>query len=84
MTAPIVILVVEDDQSIQNLIKEALNEGGFEPAVASSGEEALAALNGPTAHRMLVLDVKLGRMASVDGMLPGVREQRCPACRYLM
>jgi DNA-binding response OmpR family regulator len=34
------ILVVEDDQTIQSIVPEALSDGGFEPAIASSGEEA--------------------------------------------
>jgi PleD family two-component response regulator len=38
------IMVVEDDQQIQRIIEEALSDGGFEPAIASSGEEALALL----------------------------------------
>jgi DNA-binding response OmpR family regulator len=58
---PIVILVAEDDQSIQSIIEETLSDGGFEPEIASSGEEALTALSGPTAYRMLILDIKLGR-----------------------
>jgi DNA-binding response OmpR family regulator len=57
----IVILVVEDDQAIQSVVEEALTDGGFEPAIASSGEEALTALNGPTKYRMLILDIKLGK-----------------------
>lgn len=61
MEESIVILVVEDDPSIQSIVKEALSDGGFDPAIASSGEEALAALNGPTKYRMLVLDIKLGK-----------------------
>ncbi len=36
----LLILVVEDDQSIQSIVEEALSDGGFEPAIASSGEEA--------------------------------------------
>lgn len=61
MEESIVILVVEDDPSIQSIVEEALSDGGFDPAIASSGEEALAALNGPTKYRMLVLDIKLGK-----------------------
>ena len=33
------IMVVEDDQQIQRIVEEALRDGGFEPAIASSGEE---------------------------------------------
>jgi CheY-like chemotaxis protein len=56
----LVILVVEDDQSIQSIVEEALNDGGFEPAIASSGEEALTLLSG-SKYRVLVIDIKLGK-----------------------
>jgi DNA-binding response OmpR family regulator len=58
------IMVVEDDQQIQRIVEEALSDGGFEPAIASSGEEALALLSGPeskNAYRALVIDIKLGK-----------------------
>ena len=38
------ILVVEDDQAIQSIVEEALSDGGFDSAIASSGEEALTLL----------------------------------------
>jgi uncharacterized protein YfaS (alpha-2-macroglobulin family) len=34
-----VILVVEDDQLVQTMVEVALSDGGFEPAIAASGEE---------------------------------------------
>jgi DNA-binding response OmpR family regulator len=62
MDTSLAILVVEDDQSIQSIVEEALSDGGFEPAIASSGEEALTALRGTgSKYRMLVLDIKLGK-----------------------
>jgi DNA-binding response OmpR family regulator len=62
MVESLAILVVEDDQSIQSIVEEALSDGGFEPAIASTGEEALTALRGTgSSYRMLVLDIKLGR-----------------------
>jgi len=59
-----VILVVEDEEPIQSLVEEALSEGGFEPAVASSGEEAVTLLKGHKGkYRALVTDISLrGRM----------------------
>jgi DNA-binding response OmpR family regulator len=36
-----VVLIIEDDQSIQSIVEDALSEGGFESAVAASGEEAV-------------------------------------------
>jgi DNA-binding response OmpR family regulator len=40
------ILVVEDDEQIQTIVEDALTEGGFESAVAPSGEEAVTLLRG--------------------------------------
>jgi DNA-binding response OmpR family regulator len=59
-----VILVVEDDQPLQVIIEDALTEGGFEPAIAASGEEAVTLLKGrKTKYRALVTDISLlGRM----------------------
>ena len=54
------VMVIEDDQSIQSVVEEALSDGGFEPVIASSGEEALALLSGSN-YRALVIDIKLGK-----------------------
>jgi DNA-binding response OmpR family regulator len=53
------VLVVEDDQSIQSLVEEALADGGFESSIASSGEGALSLLR-QGKYDVLVLDIKLG------------------------
>jgi CheY-like chemotaxis protein len=59
-----VILVVEDEPLIQSLVDEALADGGFEPAVTSSGEEAVTLLKGHKGkYRALVTDINLqGKM----------------------
>jgi DNA-binding response OmpR family regulator len=53
------ILVVDDDQSIQSVVEEILGEGGFQPAVASTGEEALTLLSA-NKYRLLVIDISFG------------------------
>ena len=57
-------MVIEDDPEIQIVVEDALAEGGFESAIASSGEEAVTLLRGGLLkYRALVTDVKLkGRM----------------------
>jgi DNA-binding response OmpR family regulator len=56
----LVILVIEDDQAIQTIVDEALTEGGFEPAIAASGEEAVTLLKGGLIkYRALVTDIDL-------------------------
>ena len=55
-----IILVVDDDHLIQSLVEDTLREGGFDTAVAASGEEALTLLQGHTSkYRALVTDIDL-------------------------
>ena len=55
-----VILVVEDDAPVQTIVEEALTDGGFEPAIAASGEEAVTLLMGIKGkYRALVTDIQL-------------------------
>jgi DNA-binding response OmpR family regulator len=55
-----VILVIEDDPLLQVLVEDALTDGGFEPAVAASGEEAVTLLkSGLIKYRALVTDISL-------------------------
>ena len=57
-----IILVVEDDHLIQIIVEDALEDGGFEIVIASSGEEALGLLDSADVkHRALVTDINLGR-----------------------
>jgi CheY-like chemotaxis protein len=63
----VVILVVEDDQWIQDMIEEALTEGGFEITIASSGARAIELLDAANPeYRALVTDINLGK-ETVDG-----------------
>jgi CheY-like chemotaxis protein len=63
----LVVLVVEDDPSILSIVEAALTDGGFEPAVSSSGEEALTLLKGSRRKcRVLVTDIDLGQ-GKMDG-----------------
>jgi len=58
--------VIEDDDAVQGVIEEALVEGGFEPAIAASGEEAVTLLiGGLTPYRALVADISL--LGRLDG-----------------
>lgn len=62
----LVILVVEDDQLIQTVVEETLIEGGFDSAIASSGEEAVMLLKSNKGkYRALLTDINLP--GSVDG-----------------
>ncbi|MBI5128072.1 MAG: response regulator [Rhodopseudomonas palustris] len=61
MDNSIVILVVEDDLMIQSVVREALEEGGFDVVIAASGEEAAKLIGEPDRFRALLTDVNLGR-----------------------
>lgn len=60
--SPLVVLVVEDDALIQPLLRDPLEEAGYEVLIASSGEEAIKLLEGPETGsiRALVTDIRLG------------------------
>lgn len=54
------ILVVEDDALLQDIVEEALREGGFETALVTSGEEAVTLLRGGQInYRGLATDINL-------------------------
>jgi CheY-like chemotaxis protein len=62
----VLILVVEDDQLIQGLVEESLSDGGYETAIATSGEDAAALLRADSqTYRALVTDINL--LGRVDG-----------------
>jgi CheY-like chemotaxis protein len=61
----ITILVVEDDELIQDLIEEALSEGGFEAVITGSGEEAITLLKGGITFRAVITDINLS--GELDG-----------------
>lgn len=63
-----VLLVVEDDYPIQDILEDALTEGGFEAEIHTSGEEALTLYRGHLKHyRALITDVGLkGRLNGWD------------------
>lgn len=66
MSKSLEILVIEDDQQIQSLVEETLSDGGFEPAIAASGEEAITLLKGANGkYRALVTDI--GLRGTIDG-----------------
>ena len=61
-----VVLVVEDDDAIQAVVESALMDGGFEPAIAPSGEEAVTLLKGmKSKYRALLTDISL--RGTMDG-----------------
>ena len=62
------LLVVEDDTTIRETVKEALSAEGFEVSACGDGNEALAILTGPEADSIdaLVLDLMLPGLGGLD------------------
>jgi DNA-binding response OmpR family regulator len=54
------ILVVEDDPSVARMVVAVLRCAGFAPALASTGDEARAALVAEHAFDVVLLDLQLG------------------------
>lgn len=62
---PVTLLVVDDEEPIRNALRKYLVQQGFEVAVASTGEEALAVLRRQKITAM-VLDVNLPGTNGID------------------
>jgi len=80
MDETIAVLVVDDDASIQSIVEETLSDGGFDPTVASSGEEAIALLNANSAYSLSISPLE--GITLEDGPLPdglGHSTQACPS-----
>ena len=62
-----IVLIVEDDVSIQRMVEDALEEGGYETA-STIGRRAVTLLQGKVLnYRALVTDINLqGRMTGWD------------------
>ncbi len=60
------VLVIEDDPDIQFFLEDALRDGGFEPAIAGSGEEAVTLLRAfRSNYAALITDIRL--LGRLDG-----------------
>ncbi len=61
MTDPILILLVEDEDLIQNLLEDAMTDAGFGLVIARTGTEARAELDTDAARfRAVMTDIRLG------------------------
>jgi CheY-like chemotaxis protein len=55
-----IILVVEGHEALQELVDEALTDGGYQPAIVASAHEAVTLLQtGQANYRALVIDIYL-------------------------
>lgn len=70
-----VVLVVEDEEPLQEFVREALKDGGFDLITTASGEQALALLkSGVVKCWALVTDINLNGKMSGWELAKHVRE----------
>lgn len=63
-----VVLVIEDEYPVQDILEDALTEGGFAADILSSGEEALTLFRGRLKnYKALVTDVALKPVERLGG-----------------
>lgn len=60
------VLAVEDDRAVRSFLARAIETGGYEPVLAQTGAEAIAALHGDDAIAV----------ALIDGFLPDMHGMR--------
>jgi CheY-like chemotaxis protein len=64
------ILVIEDDKSIQELLRQELNDEGYTITLASNGKEALASLRNDDQEKpdLIILDLRMPKMDGFETM----------------
>ncbi len=74
------ILVVDDQESIRQLLKDTLSESGYTVKCASSGEEALEMIKEEDFH-VFFLDLQLPGMDGLE-LCRKIRKERIAECLY--
>ena len=74
------ILVVDDQESIQELMKDILTEAGYNVKCASTGEDALALLTKEDFH-VFFIDMQLPGMDGLE-VCRRIRKERIAECIY--
>lgn len=65
MKLSVLVLIAENEADIRNILQASFEDGGFEVVLASSGEEAIAAIDTKgEAVRALITDINLGSKAT--------------------
>jgi DNA-binding NtrC family response regulator len=59
------ILVVDDEETLRNLLQEVMREEGFEVEVAASGEEALEKFK-QRQHNVIFTDLKMPGISGIE------------------
>lgn len=60
MDASVLVLIAENEAAIRDILQASFEDGGFAVILASTGEEAIAAMDGHgDAVRALITDIKL-------------------------
>src|SRR3989441_12793040 len=60
------ILIVDDEEVLREVLDAVLRREGFEVVMASSGEQALAVLDGDDNIDLVILDVMLPGISGID------------------
>ncbi|TPG46055.1 response regulator [Roseomonas nepalensis] len=81
--ASVRVLFVEDEDLIRLIMKEFLQENGFEAVEVWNGEEAVRLLDGPDGFDVLFTDVQMP--GALDGIAPAEQaRRRCPEIPVLV
>ena len=59
------VLVVDDEETVRNLLQRVLKEAGYDVVAAASGQEALDKM-GKLKFEAVLLDIKMPRMSGIE------------------
>lgn len=62
------ILLVDDDKHVQTLLREELEDDGYQVSTASNGKEAISKLNRTEKPDLVILDLRMPEMNGLETM----------------
>jgi DNA-binding response OmpR family regulator len=68
------IMIIEDDEEMKSLLKDFLEEEGFETDSVSNGVEALEKLS-KDRYALVITDIRMPGLTGLD-ILPGIRRRK--------
>jgi len=76
------ILIVEDEKNMRFLLKEELEEEGYEVTVASNAQEAEKILDGRASFDLVTIDIEMEGMNGLE--LAGLMRKRLPDLKIVL
>lgn len=67
------VLIVEDNETVRELLDSCVSRLGYNPHLVGNGEEALVRLGNPNGYRLIIRDLNMPKLSGIE-LYQGVRK----------